>query len=108
MKGPTELLNDKDEKFTNFIDRFLLVEVKNSLSLSFDIFNTLGQISRELISIDCTVQSKAFTPDFLNIKNMSYSKVNFMYDFIKPKHYEIEFTATAKIPLTSQTYQLIF
>lgn len=28
MKSPTELLNDKDEKFTNFIDRFLLVEVK--------------------------------------------------------------------------------
>lgn len=28
VKSPTELLNDKDKTFTNYIDRFLLVEVK--------------------------------------------------------------------------------
>lgn len=29
---------------------------------------------------------------------MSYLKVHFMHEFIKPKHYGNEFTDTAKIP----------
>lgn len=34
---------------------------------------------------------------FLNIKNMPYSKLHFMYDFIKPKYYWIEFTTRTKV-----------